>query len=83
MRSNSVKFDISPIKRSFYAACNSICSHSHGVKLYSLTPSMKWHYWHSRNHTVYLYCCMRHQHCHLRVNRSVSQNNVTQEWRCS
>ena len=32
MRSKSVKFDISPIQRSFYAACNSIFSHSHGVK---------------------------------------------------
>jgi len=31
MRSKSVKFDISPIKRSFYAACNSIFSHSHCV----------------------------------------------------
>jgi len=28
MRSKSVKFDISPIKRSFYAACNSIFSQS-------------------------------------------------------
>ena len=31
MRSKSVKFYISPIKRSFYAACNSIFSYSHGV----------------------------------------------------
>ena len=27
----SVKFDINPVKRSFYAACNSIFSHGHGV----------------------------------------------------
>jgi len=26
-----VKFDINPVKRSFYAACNSIFSHSHGT----------------------------------------------------
>ena len=29
--SKFVKFDINPVKRSFYAACNSIFSHSHGV----------------------------------------------------
>ena len=27
----AVKFDINPVKRSFYAACNLIFSHSHGV----------------------------------------------------
>jgi len=27
----NVKFDINPVKRSFYAACNSIFSHSHGT----------------------------------------------------
>ena len=26
-----VKFDINPVKRSFYAACNSIFSHGHGT----------------------------------------------------
>jgi len=31
MRSKSVKFYISPIKRPVYVACNSIFSHSHGV----------------------------------------------------
>ena len=29
--SKFVKLDINPVKRSFYAACNSIFSHSHGV----------------------------------------------------
>ena len=44
-----MKFDISPIKRSFYAVCNSIFSHSHGVnerallalqEFYSLSVSL-------------------------------------------
>jgi len=64
MGSKSVKFDISPIKRSFYAACNSY--------FLIVMVFMKWHYWHSRNPTVYLYCCMHRQHCHLHVNRVVS-----------
>jgi len=32
----AVKFDINPVKRSFYAACNSIFSHSHGVAEWAL-----------------------------------------------
>ena len=29
-----------------------------------VTVLMEWHYWHSKNPTVYLYCCMHRQHCH-------------------
>ena len=30
-RGRALKFDVNPLKRSFYAACNSIFSHSDGI----------------------------------------------------
>ena len=31
MQGRALKFDVNPLKRSFYAACNSIFSHSDGI----------------------------------------------------
>jgi len=55
-RSKSVKFDISPIKRSFYAACNSIFSDSHSVDEVALLALQE-----SYSLSVLF---MRRQHCH-------------------
>jgi len=37
----TMKFDINPLKRSFYAACNSIFSHSEGISKIALLNLQK------------------------------------------